>query len=220
VLYAHHHPLAKQVFVPYLRHLFRKHTHGVFVLNAIPDIPDHIPIILAPNHSLWWDGFIVYMLNHVHYQRKFHVMMLEEQLHRYWFFQHVGAYSIRQESPRSIVETMRYTQTLLQQTPAPLITIFPQGEQLPTRIRPLHCKRGIEMLTQSSHQEIAVIPLAVRIEHIDQPLPHVIINHGTIRIASRSAPYMTQDLEADITNALDTIDTAIIEKKTIHRMRW
>ncbi len=147
-------------------------------------------------------------------------MMLEEQLRRYWFFQHVGAYSIRQESPRSILESLRYTQKIFSQTPEALITIFPQGEQLPSRTRPLKCKRGIESLIRSSQNDIAVLPIGIRMEHINDPLPNIIINIGRVRITSQSAPYPTDELEHDITYLLDEIDRAILQKEIMTSIDW
>ena len=31
--------------------------------GELPEIPDHLPLLLLPNHSTWWDGFFVYLLN-------------------------------------------------------------------------------------------------------------------------------------------------------------
>lgn len=217
---ARHSTLAHGIFAPYVRSLFRKHFHGVYTFEPLPSVSPTLPIILAPNHSLWWDGFIVYMLNHAHFRRTFYVMMLEEQLRRYWFFQYVGAYSIRQESPRGIVETMRYSQSIISLQPPPLLTVFPQGEQLPSHIRPLGCKRGIESILLKTAQDVALIPIAIRAVHTEEARPRLFIQCAPPIVCSGGSSPSTSYLEEVMTNLLHDIDNHLLQKTPPLHLAW
>lgn len=84
------------------------------------------PILMLSNHFSWWDGFIQYRLNRVHFGRRLHVMMLEEQLRKNPILNHCGCFSVRKNS-RSIIETLEYCQQILK-SPENMVLVFPQGE--------------------------------------------------------------------------------------------
>lgn len=83
------------------------------------------PTLMIANHFSWWDGFIQNRINNHYYKRKFHVMMLEEQLVKYKILNKGGAFSIRKQS-RDMVHSLNYCIDLLQH-PKNLVLIFPQG---------------------------------------------------------------------------------------------
>ena len=72
---------------------------------------------------------------------KIKMMMLEEQLKRYWFFNLLGAYSIEPKNSLSIKETINYTRTLLIEKGNGIV-IYPQGEIEPYEKRRFNLKRG------------------------------------------------------------------------------
>ena len=136
---AQHKNWAEFIFKPYVMRLIRKHFYGLYLMEEFPAVKSDIPILLMPNHSTWWDGFFVYLLNNLIYRRPLYVMMLEEQLSKYSFFSKVGAYSIRPGHPASILETMKYSLEILHtvKNPAPLVCLFPQGKMTPASARPI-----------------------------------------------------------------------------------
>ena len=112
---ARHRLWADIIFQPYLTWLFKRNFHEIQVLGTPPKIPDDLPVLLLPNHSTWWDGFFVYLLNKKIFHRTAYLMMLEKQLSKYKFFTKIGAYSIEPEKRRSIIESLEYTVQLLNQ---------------------------------------------------------------------------------------------------------
>ncbi|MCD8193964.1 MAG: lysophospholipid acyltransferase family protein [Tannerellaceae bacterium] len=84
------------------------------------------PVLMIANHFCWWDGFIQYRLNKHYLHRKFHVMMLEDQLKKYPFLNGCGAYSVRRQS-RDIINTLEYSAELLND-PGNMVLLFPQGK--------------------------------------------------------------------------------------------
>lgn len=85
-----------------------------------------MPVLLIGNHFSWWDGFVACYLNRRLFRKKFHVMMLEEQLRPRIFLSRAGAYSIRKNS-RSMIESVNYTVELLHDKNN-LVVMYPQGE--------------------------------------------------------------------------------------------
>ena len=102
-----------------IRWHFRKVTiHGGFNDRGLP-------VMLVGNHFSWWDGFIANLLNSRVFKRKFHVMMLEEELENRMFLNKAGAYSIRKGS-RSVLESLNYTVEILDKNEN-LVVLYPQG---------------------------------------------------------------------------------------------
>ena len=85
-----------------------------------------LPILMLGNHTSWWDGFLAQYINLELFNRKVHIMMLEEQLEKRMFLNRTGAYSIR-KGHRSALESLKYTAGLLSD-PGNLVILFPQGK--------------------------------------------------------------------------------------------
>ena len=176
---AQHRLWADFIFQPYLTRLFKRNFHTIQVLGALPEIPPHLPLLLLPNHSTWWDGFFVYLLNKRIFRRTAYLMMLEEQLSRYRFFAKIGAYSIEPKYRQGIVESLGYTVELLNQRTS-LVSVFPQGELLPWQTRPLGYKRGVEWILRKYGKSVAVLPLAIRTEFLGEKRPSAFFLFGDV----------------------------------------
>ncbi|MEZ4774378.1 MAG: lysophospholipid acyltransferase family protein [Bacteroidia bacterium] len=83
-------------------------------------------LLLIGNHISWWDGFWPMMLNKWFFRKEYHVMMLESELSKRLFMTKGGAFSINPGN-RSMVETIRYTASLLE-NPANMVLMYPQGK--------------------------------------------------------------------------------------------
>jgi 1-acyl-sn-glycerol-3-phosphate acyltransferase len=112
-------------------------------------------VLLIGNHFSWWDGFFAYYLNYSIFRRKFHVMMLEEQLAVRMFLNKAGAYSIKRGS-RTVIDSLRYTASLLSGRDN-LVVLFPQG-QIQSQYRyPVKFERGIERIINSAEYDYPII---------------------------------------------------------------
>lgn len=114
-----------------------------------------LPLLVISNHISWWDGFWVMYLNMKKFKRKFHFMMLEEQLNTYSFFRKTGGFSVKKGS-RTIIETIEHARELLRNSNN-MVLIFPQGE-----IQSLHNKsfvfqKGIERILKENQGKIQII---------------------------------------------------------------
>lgn len=202
---AAHRRWASAVFIPYIYHLFRSDFASVRLVGSVPSVPDGASVLLLGNHSSWWDGFFVWLVNELYFRRRFHVMMLEDQLRRYWFFRYLGAYSIDPGGGRSVVESLSYTADILSQKDM-LVSIFPQGEIEPNRRRPLLFRRGAERVVQGvSEGDVFVVPVAFRVELTLSRRPDLFIAMGSavdaaggvdIAAAARSVQQLLDDIDA------------------------
>lgn len=204
---ARHHKWAEFIFRLYIYRLLRKNFAAIHLLGKKPDISPEKPLLLLPNHSTWWDGFFVYLLNKKIFQRELYLMMLEEQLRKYSFFFRVGAYSIQQGKPKKVIESLQYTLDLLQkksQVP-PLICIFPQGELKPWAERPLGVESGLNWLLNHASNEIQVLPLAIRVELLEKQKPEVFFKFDSLFSSKSIQQPACEFLERKMTGTLDNL---------------
>ncbi|WP_337871912.1 lysophospholipid acyltransferase family protein [Ignavibacterium sp.] len=183
--------IALFVFDIYLDRLLKKYFHDFILINGFPSIRDDKSLIVAPNHFSWWDGFFVYYSLRKLSQKKIYIMMLEEQLKRFWFFQKIGCFSVNPNNKQSGIVTMKYTLELLY-NPDNCVVIFPQGEIESFDKNPLGYNKGIEFLAENSNRDFEILPVANKIYYTNQKLPfilmhvHHLINSGEIKNKSVS----------------------------------
>ena len=121
---ANHKPVFVRFFNRFTTRQIARHFHQVIVQGSVEEQKNK-PIVLFGNHISWWDGFFALYLNINHFHKRFHVMMLEEQLQQHKIFAKAGAFSIRKNS-KSIIDSIQYSRELLN-NPQTLLVLFPQG---------------------------------------------------------------------------------------------
>lgn len=124
IIRANHRRFYEWFYGFYAKRAINKHFHALKV--DIPEIKTDKSLLLLANHHSWWDGFWVMRINQLYWKKKFHVMMLKEQLLKHKTFVGAGAYSVDPGS-KSIIESLNYTKKLLSEK-RNLVLLFPQGE--------------------------------------------------------------------------------------------
>ena len=130
-----------------------------------------LPVLLVANHISWWDGLWAMYLNVKFFRKRFHFMMLEEQLRKYWLFNYFGGYSVSQGS-RSVIESLDYTAGLLED-PENLALIFPQGEIKTMHLQSFHFEKGLERILKHKEGRVQVILLASLTDYFSHPKPSI-----------------------------------------------
>jgi len=148
-----HHWFYYRFFKLYSRYLPRWDFKTVAIHNTIPD--RELPVFMVGNHFSWWDGFLALYINMETFRRKFHIMMLEEQLNTRMFLNKTGAYSIRRGS-RSMVDSLRYTNELLTD-PANMVVMFPQGEIRSIHDQPQRFEKGWYRIIERLEQPVQFV---------------------------------------------------------------
>lgn len=198
---------ARNLFRIYLRNLLKKHFHAIYLSGNLPQTDPYYPILMLPNHSTWWDGFLFFFLNDLLFKRPINLMMLERQLTKFMFFTRLGAYSVNPEYPQKTLESLRYSLKMLHQNtfPRPMLCLFPQGELLPWAKRPLDFKPGVEWLLRHYDEPVQVLPLGIRIEFTGEQRPDIFFRFGDNLLCDKNHfPSLTdlENMESDLLNEL------------------
>ena len=174
---AEHKWWARLIFNPYTDRLLKKNFGNFYLVNDLPDLDNSAGLIITPNHFSWWDGFIVDFISRKLIKRKIHVMMLEEQLNRYWFFNKVGAYSINITNPVSMVKTLHYTRDIAGSNEN-FVVLFPQGKIQSLNEKSVSIKEGLKVLLDTVKFELYVLPMAVKFEYGNNKNPDIVVRFG------------------------------------------
>lgn len=130
-------------------------------------------ILLIGNHYSWWDGFWVYYLCLTLFNKKFNVMMLEEQLKKYYIFSYAGAFSIKKKSEESN-ESLDYAIELLKD-PQNVVLMFPQGKIQSQYVEQLHFRKGLHYITNNATNDFNLVYYTALIDYFSQRKPSAYI---------------------------------------------
>ena len=113
-------------------------------------------VLLFQNHFSWWDGYWSYELSRKIFRRKFHVMMLEEQLRKHMFLNQCGVFSIKKNN-RDFLDSLQYASGILS-NPKNLVAIYPTGELLTQHQQIMQFQKGIDRIIagETDHFEIVL----------------------------------------------------------------
>ena len=171
MLKSRHHFIVYPFFQHYTRYLLKTRYHTVSIENHFADNGN--AVLLIGNHVGWWDGFWAMYLNLKVLKRKFHFMMLEEQLLRYRFFNYTGAFSVNKGS-RSVVESIRYASELLNDSKNMLL-MYPQGRLHSMYEHHFQFEKGIERMLKNRERKVQVVFSANLVDCFTEPKPSLSI---------------------------------------------
>lgn len=109
-------------------------------------------ILVISNHSGWWDGFWIMYMNMKLFRRKFHFMMLEDQLLKNRFFMKTGGYPVRKKS-RSILASINHTIELLRDKEN-IVLVFPQGKIESSHLVDIRFEKGIARIISKTSAQV------------------------------------------------------------------
>ena len=169
ILKAKHNFIIYPFFKWYAGFIIKRHNSTVKITGDFKD--RNLPVLLISNHISWWDGFWAMYINQKVLHRKFHFMMLEEQLRKYWFFNFTGGFSVN-KSTKSIVDTLNYTSGLLKDKEN-MVLIFPQGEIQSLHNQNLQFEKGVERILKNKENAVQVIFLVNLVDYFSNPKPGI-----------------------------------------------
>ena len=176
------------------------------------DVPAGLPLLCVMSHAAWWDVLIGYYLARRIVRRESYAPMDEPQLQRYRILTRLGVYSVDRSSMAGLRAFLRYTAGLLSGERAVWIT--PQGEIVSNWKRPVRFQVGVGHLVRSA-PEIAVVPVAVHYEFLEEARPEIFIRFGAARRfqnARESATEIARLLEGDLADTLDRLLKDVTER--------
>jgi 1-acyl-sn-glycerol-3-phosphate acyltransferase len=155
------------VFDLYLFIAFKRHFKSIEIIGEIND--SGLPLLVIANHISWWDGFWILRLNKKKLHRRFHVMMLEEQLRENMFLRRLGAFSIKKRS-RTIRETFQYASALMQNRNN-LLLLFPQGEISSQYDFPVVFQKGWSRILDRVDNPVQIVFVVHLLDYNSSPRP-------------------------------------------------
>lgn len=199
---AHHSRWAHCIFNVYLRNLIKRTFHSIRILGECPMLPEDKSVLLLPNHSSWWDGFIIYWINELRWNKTPFVMMEEKQLNRFSFFNRVGAYSIRPGNREDVEKALKYTARLLE-NPHNLVFLFPQGRLLPWHQRPLTFKSGYKQILSITTENPSLFLCGIRPEYMGERCAEVFLMFRELPASTQSTEQAALIME-DLLREMET----------------
>jgi 1-acyl-sn-glycerol-3-phosphate acyltransferase len=169
ILKAKHNFIVYRFFKWYAGFIIKRHYSIVKIVGEFKD--RELPILLISNHISWWDGFWASYINQNVLHRKFHVMMLAEQLRKYWFFNFTGVFSVNKNT-KSILESLQYTSELLTNKEN-MVLIFPQGEIQSLHNQDLQFEKGVEHILKNKKGAVQIVFLVNLIDYFSNPKPGI-----------------------------------------------
>jgi hypothetical protein len=168
---AKHHPIVYNFFKIYVPWIIRRNFHKVHVTGHFPD--KNKPVLVIANHISWWDGFwtVHLILNLFH--RKFHFMMLEDQLRKARILNLAGGFSI-QKGSRSMLESLKYAVELLSDN-RNLVLVFPQGKFTSIYDPSFQFEKGLERIVKEVSGKAQIFFQANLIDYFSHKKPSLFI---------------------------------------------
>lgn len=162
-----HNPLIYKFLKIYTLWKISRNFRQVIINGEFKD--NNKAILLISNHFSWWDGFWAMYLNLKIFRRKFHFMMLEEQLEKFWFFKYSGGYPVRKRT-RSVLESIDYTIELLSGRQN-LVLLFPQGRLESLYKNSITFEKGITRIVSGINGKAQILFVVNLIDYLSEPKP-------------------------------------------------
>lgn len=170
---SNHNIIARFLFNAYEYKILKKSFNRFILLNEEIQVDDNKSVIFLPNHFSWWDGFFVdFLVRITDINKKFHIIMLEEQLKNYWFFKFLGAAGFNPSNPKSVLKLSNYINNLLK-SPNNLVVFYPQGE-IQIYDFDLHLKEGLSYLLKKINSDVDIYYPFFKIQYFDKKFPDLI----------------------------------------------
>lgn len=166
-----HNPLIYNFFKIYTLWKISRNFRQVIITGEFNE--NNKAILLISNHFSWWDGFWAMYLNLKIFRRKFHFMMLEEQLEKFWFFKYTGGYPVRRRT-RSVLESINYTIELLSGRQN-LVLLFPQGRVESLYKNSITFEKGVTRIASEINGKAQVLFVVNLVDYLSEPKPSLYV---------------------------------------------
>lgn len=188
IIKANHKIFFVKFFNWYISHIIKKDFKNIeFDKNF--EFDENKSILFISNHFSWWDGFFAYFLNLILFKKKFHVMMLKEELKKRIIFSYIGAFSIERKS-EEVEESLKYTCQLLKD-PKNFVLIFPQGRLESNHKINISFRKGLEYIVKESknNQTFQIIYSTILIDYFENRKPTAYISMTKKNTTTKSDIY-------------------------------
>ena len=205
----------EKLFSIYNRNLIKRrfNSFNTTGLEQLLNRNKDVPTIIIANHSSWWDGLVVFQIIQKT-DMEFFVMMEEKQLNDLQLFRKLGAFSVVRENPRSAIKSINYSIELLKSNPNNMLLIFPQGEILPSDVRPIKFFNGVSRIAEKiGNCEVFCISMCY--EFLGEFKPDIFVKVSNTKFNdSINLKQRTNEYETHMTHNLDKLKQMIVNVET------
>lgn len=177
---AKHHIVIYPLFKGLIHLLLKRNFRSIHIESDFEN--NGKAVLLIANHISWWDGFWMEYLNQKITHRRFHFMMLEDQLKKHWYFRYTGGYSVKRKS-KEIVKSIEYTNELLS-NPKNIILMFPQGKIHSSHNSSIYFEKGIQVIINKAPEDTQVLFAASITDYFSDARPNLFIYTKTCHAIS------------------------------------
>ncbi len=166
---ARHVPFHVWFFNVYSRWMIRRHFRAMEI-HGRPNVEGKAVLVIG-NHFSWWDGFFMVEVNRRLWRKRFHVMMLEDQLEARMFLNKAGAFSIRKGS-RSLIPSLQYAGEVLSDK-RNMMLMFPQGKIQTHHRCSFQFEKGVETILKNTRGNPQIIFSAALVDYFSEKKPRL-----------------------------------------------
>lgn len=199
--------LAMNMFWLVQQYMLKRSFGKVFVKVEQPIQSNALYIV---NHSSWWDGLLLFELERKGYIPNAYVMVDEKGMERVPIFQWIGAYSVDQHNSKHIMQSIRYTESLLQN--GKNVCLFPQGEERHLEERPLQFQHGAAVISKRLN-DVPVVPVTFYYTFRDKAKAEawIVIGKPIEWQQNFNRQQLTQHFEEVVTAQLDALKKSVMQ---------
>ncbi|WP_335871672.1 lysophospholipid acyltransferase family protein [Bacillus sp. 2205SS5-2] len=199
----------------YITFQLKRKFHAIHIVDGRKKASARSKLYLV-NHSSWWDGLIIFYLNHLLIKEDSYAMMSAQGLIDHPFFEKIGAFPVDPSSPKNMVKSLQFAEKLLDEQKS--LWIFPQGKEEHVEKRPLTFMNGASYLI-SKKQSLVVIPVAMyySFRHYERPELFIRIGEETLikKANYQSRDDLTVELQTKVEGLLNHIRADLIEENIV-----
>lgn len=174
---ARHIPFYVHFFDWYTSRIIKKDFNAVKFINCGYE-PKPYPALAIGNHFSWWDGFWMMGLNKRVIGKKFHILMLEEQLKNRMFLNKFGAAGLQPKS-HDVINAIDYCAEILQ-NPNHILFYFPEGEIRAQNSTDMKFKKGVLRIIEKAHTNLQLLFVANLTEYFSNRKPTLFTFYKTV----------------------------------------
>ncbi|PBB05166.1 MULTISPECIES: lysophospholipid acyltransferase family protein [Salimicrobium] len=186
------------------RTLIRRQFHNVYIAKDSGTSPSYGLFLI--NHSSWWDGLLLHLLNDKVLQTDSHIMIDEEGMERFPVFSRVGGFSVDHNSLSHTRQALLYTEKLLKEKKG--VFLFPQGGEKHQEARPLRFQKGAGFIIRRCPTE-PVTPVVIYYSFGHNRKPEAYIQIGPAQKGNVSVI----DWEKTMEQQLDSLKQKVMQEE-------
>ena len=139
--------------------------------------------------------------------------MLEDQLEKFKFFNKLGAYSIKHDSPKSILKTINYTKEVLQEDKDAFLNIYPEGKMQASFNNDIQFQGGVGRVLQNLEKPVNIVCLSMKIISLFEQRPQVFFKFSENLISEPKNPVSLNEIIQKTNSNLIQIDQNIMNEE-------